>query len=125
MTQNKEALEILDDLENCFYEDLTSDGKQKFQTIRTALMDDGWRDIESAPKDGIEIIVTGGHSVICSDYHEDETIHDDIAIVMWDPCPIEDAYKWCCKGYSNGDIGYYINPTRWRPLPALPKGQKQ
>lgn len=62
-----------------------------------AAMQPGWRDMESAPKDGTDIL-----------------IHDDgaITVVFWDG----DCWRHPYKGGKTR----WDHPTAWQPLPATP-----
>lgn len=71
--------------------------------IAGALRDaEGWRPIESAPRDQ-PVIVTNGESVGEASYHESDN-------------------GWWWAGYHPTDAsdGYVWQPTHWRPLPAPP-----
>lgn len=71
-----------------------------------------WQPIETAPKDGTEIIGWNGKSVTCYSWTESE---DD-----------NDHSGWCVSGYSYGGILYDlhnvpdVDPTHWMPLPPAP-----
>jgi hypothetical protein len=77
--------------------------------------DDGWMPIESAPKDGTEILTTGldSNSVIATKwlspgpYVRGEHSHYHK----------EDGWYWA--GWD-GAVGP-VRPTKWRPLPPAPK----
>lgn len=57
---------------------------------------DGWRDIESAPKDGTDILVVESHG--------------EMWVVRW--------IGWC-ESWNAYD--QKIDPTHWLPLPEPPK----
>lgn len=86
------------------------EAKAAYESIRVDALNsvgqqDGWRDIESAPKDGTRIIV------------------------MYDDCPTLPAHVelgkyregYCCNTYGHRFSG---EPTHWMPLPAAPLGRK-
>ena len=73
-----------------------------------------WQPIETAPKDGTEIIGWNGKIVTAIAYLSDE---DD------------DGHSgWCQSGYTDGGMLYYLHnalsdegqPTHWMPLPHPP-----
>lgn len=80
------------------------------------LPEPAWQPIETAPKDGTEILLfellRGEESMIRAGYWEDqgESIHD-----------VGEAAGW-----SIADSGYIgeIRPTHWMPLPAPPESGK-
>lgn len=71
---------------------------------------DLWRPIETAPKDGTEIIVSGGiwgsDSVSC----EFEAKFKKSACVSWDDGSFN---RWC----EVDDKTTYYRPTHWMPMP--------
>lgn len=80
--------------------------------IRTALRsippDDGWRTIDSAPKDGTRILLGGA------------TAGPTVRIGAWGG----GRYLGARKGYEQGWIdhpGHSCDPTHWRPLPPPPE----
>lgn len=63
---------------------------------------DEWRTIESAPKDGTEVLIWDGASMV---------------VAMWRPNLL---IPW--RGtYGDGDAAW--EPTHWMPLPPAPKGE--
>jgi len=78
----------------------------------------GWQPIESAPKDGIEII---GYC------------HGDIRICSWEELNNPVAKHWGIDGtwhrrnIRSGKelMGGSFSPTHWMPLPAAPKGETE
>ena len=67
-----------------------------------------WQPIETAPKDGAEILITDGQTV---------------AVVSWNEYAAElyDGIGWTDMGEMGwgGMVG--AEPTHWMPLPAPPK----
>lgn len=72
---------------------------------------DGWRDIESAPKDGAEVLVWDEHSHIISQATWKDH-HGHFASGGWYDAPY------------TGDSRRLARPTHWRPLPAAPLAAK-
>jgi hypothetical protein len=77
-----------------------------------------WQPIESAPKDGTEILLAKNHAV-CAGY--------------WAMCPQATAmmadkkYPWEVLDSTNGTNAWMDNasgPTEWRSLPSPPKGNE-
>lgn len=73
---------------------------------------DGWQPIETAPKDGTEIL---------------GCVDQCVSAFLWDDDPDDDGHVgWCISGYSYGGVLYHCHnlpvkdPTHWRPLPAPP-----
>ena len=77
-----------------------------------ALRFDKWQPIETAPKDGTRILVTGG---TFRREDEDEKRPAWTAIVWWD----SDQRVWW-GGYLAQDVGVWYEPTHWMPLPEPP-----
>ncbi len=76
-----------------------------------------WLPIDTAPKDGTWILVSGGET-------DDEEEARGVAVASWtrefngsvdDRCS-----RWQFAKYDGGYYGEYINPTHWMPLPAAP-----
>lgn len=75
-----------------------------------------WQPIETAPRDGTEIVGWNGSYV---------------TVYIWDDSEDDDGHTgWCVSGYSYGGILYNlhnttggINPTHWQPLPEPPNAQ--
>ena len=75
---------------------------------------DGWRDIESAPKDGTRILIAGGTRQHPDSMGGPEPISQPY-IAHWD-----DLWKqWEGNPVSHSDC-YSHEPTHWRPLPEPP-----
>jgi hypothetical protein len=75
-----------------------------------------WRPIETAPKDGSEILISGG-----TWYYTESTISDHVSfhgvqIARW----IEHRQSWHGGYGSEYDGVYYHSPTHWMPLPPPP-----
>lgn len=69
--------------------------------------DDGWLPIESAPKDGTEIIATGKTNIsyLKNQYY--------VEFTHWGKVNKIGKFLFCVQNYSQ--------PTHWRPIPAPPK----
>lgn len=78
----------------------------------------GWKPIESAPKDGTDILLTNGVHVSCGHWHYDEggtTEHRDL-----DGRYIGQDDRDGFAGWLDWMGGMTPNPTHWMPLPAAP-----
>jgi hypothetical protein len=66
-----------------------------------------WKPIETAPKDGTEILVVDHHG--------------EIQLVFWAKY-WRHSYDWCIKGgeQEEGSDKTADNPTHWMPLPEPP-----
>lgn len=79
-----------------------------------------WQPIETAPKDGTAVLVTGGtygcDDISCEFHH---LPFKEVAVARWDKV---DRMWWFCFGGA-----FYANPTCWMPLPDPPiaKGAKE
>jgi hypothetical protein len=80
---------------------------------------EGWRPIESAPKDGTQVLIHGAHGAIVAWWGDREPV-DFMSDAPHEP-------HMCWLGHSNGKYDPvalrldYIEPTHWRPLPEPPK----
>lgn len=77
-------------------------------TDALAEKDEGWMPIETAPKDGTKI------KLLC-EFGEDEGFYCDYTKRDWNPSGLPGEWS---TDKGNGD------PTHWRPLPPLPKGDE-
>lgn len=78
----------------------------------------GWQPIETAPKDGVAVLLWGGRPDRCSD----EMHPVDEHWLM--PRPVSgwwDHNRWRYCLYDSGYYGDYENPTHWMPLPDPPE----
>lgn len=76
-----------------------------------------WQPIETAPKDGTEVLIGGGFFDWDGSYGEDVP-HTGVTIASWQYR--HGAKQWrgnACGGY---DEYYWYNPTHWMPLPKSP-----
>ena len=75
-----------------------------------------WKPIETAPKDGTWILITGGTT-------KDESEDRSIAVAQYTDylngrkC---DRWHWQFAWYDGGYYGWYENPTHWMHLPEPP-----
>lgn len=80
----------------------------------------GWMPIETAPKDGTWVLLTGGSI----DYSWDGKTEPKVVVgqhIIW-----EDKWpQWKMAWFDSGHYGEYCNPTHWQPLPKLPNKQKE
>ena len=81
-----------------------------------ALLD--WQPIETAPKDGTEILITGGGP----EYGWDSCCWDvdwypSMVVALWD----RGLQLWRFACYDAGVYGCWLNPTHWMPLPEPPE----
>lgn len=79
-------------------------------------LNQGWRDIESAPKDGTEVLVycpTMLDSGVCWAYYYKYKFQENNEIES-------------IEGFYMGkDFGWCDNPTHWMPLPQPPKNEDE
>jgi len=66
---------------------------------------DGWQPIDSAPKDGTDVLI----------YHQSRTSDSIIVIAQWTDDGM-DSYHWC-------DAVAIYEPTHWQPLPDPPEAK--
>ena len=78
---------------------------------------DGWRDIESAPRDGTRIIA-GKWAWI---HKEISTVFDEEAPKIWHLCFATTAFFLADKGYWTDGLERLVNPSHWLPLPTPPE----
>lgn len=79
---------------------------------------DGWRTIESAPKDGRQIILTNGTSVAQGWWeHQEPFIREKRDV---DGRYIDQEEGDGYDGWIDCDGGMLPDPTHWMPLPAAP-----
>lgn len=120
----KEALQPkavdVDDLCEVLYKDLGLDKHIEKVVVRTAVenhlqaqgyIQPAWQPIETAPKDGTEILICGGlyRDEIIMIYGEQKLF--GCAVVSWD-----------CENWEGG--GHSYKPTHWQPLLAVPEASK-
>ena len=81
---------------------------------------EGWRPIETAPRDGSEILLTNGEVV-----HEGHWVHDEGGTTEYRDLD----GRYVGQHDSDGYIGWIDwgggmvpEPTHWMPLPAAPTG---
>lgn len=82
----------------------------------------GWREIESAPKDGTHILITSFNTANWSDgvdrsYWQTQTAH--FSNGHW----VTESYPDSQYGYSEIEYltAYASGPTHWQPLPTPPQ----
>ena len=73
-----------------------------------------WKPIESAPKDGTQVLITGGTAEVC-DYQA--TFVGAVGIAFWDVT----RDHWHGNEANAHDEFYVHKPTHWMPLPEPPK----
>ena len=78
----------------------------------------GWQPIETAPKDGTWVLLTGG----TVDGSWDGDTAPMVVVGQYLP-PWGSEAIWHFAWYDNGYYGEYSNPTHWMPLPEPPKGE--
>lgn len=96
------------------YRDSTLDAYAEAYAAAKVRESQEWQPIETAPKDGTEIIGWNGKFVTAISWLSDK---DD-----------NGHTGWCCSGYTDGGMLYYLHnalsdenqPTHWKPLPAPP-----
>ncbi len=72
----------------------------------------GWQPIETAPRDGTEILAWGSLS---REQH--------LAIVVWQKLTSLDGWWWVCQDAENYGWSNY-KPTHWQTLPDPPKERR-
>jgi hypothetical protein len=71
-----------------------------------------WKPIETAPKDGTEILVSGGYFGCECSPHEFQGKFKGVALVDYDEA--DGAFS---RWIENDDTCMYYYPTHWQPLP--------
>ena len=76
-----------------------------------------WHPIETAPKDGTYVLITGG----APGYGWDGRRHD----FPTPPCVVAAFLEpqWQFAYYDSGFYGIWINPTHWMPVPPPPSAE--
>lgn len=115
---NKAALDALIELVDIADDAYYQNGEQHeyAETIRAALQGaamsqkvDEWQPIETAPKDGTDILI------YCKDTHE--------MFVAFYATQIETGQQdWIIARAKDGTCFVLKSPTHWMPLPPQPKG---
>lgn len=81
-----------------------------------------WKGIESAPKDGTEIILRNGMRVTSGSWQQwaDTESHYDDAGNFIGTTTVDCGAEWCSYdgGFCDDDM-----PTQWMPLPEPPKDE--
>jgi hypothetical protein len=72
---------------------------------------EGWRPIESAPKDGIHILIRGGSWADDSETFCQWRPFDGVKIVYWK------GDEWCGGFGKAFNSEFWHKPTEWRSLP--------
>lgn len=71
-----------------------------------------WQPIETAPKDGTWIMLTGGDIVYRWDGESKPPV---VCAQAYRPEPNSWQFAW----YDSGFYGEYVGPTHWAPIPDL------
>ena len=79
-----------------------------------------WQPIETAPRDGTWVMLTGGS---CIEYRWDGDNEPTCVAGQWTAYlnGREVQGHWQFAWYDGGYYGRYDNPTHWMPLPEPPK----
>jgi hypothetical protein len=79
-----------------------------------------WQPIETAPRDGTQILMYGGKP----GYDYDGAIEPVCFTAWWEQFRLPDRNgqtgMWRFCSYDSGYYGEWENPTHWMPLPAPP-----
>lgn len=75
------------------------------------MSNNGWMPIESAPKDGHDILLSGLYTPFQSSCQ-----FAGVFIGAWDV----DVEGWMVLGHDDAGQLIYANPTHWQPLPPPP-----
>ena len=86
---------------------------------------DGWQDIETAPRDGTAILVmrniwpgaSGGVAEECSGHNT--------YVAAWWTNEVTTGGQWICYMDAVQDPRCPVDPTHWRPLPAPPSTERE
>lgn len=87
------------------------------QYIRSDLVPQ-WQPIETAPKDGTWIMLTGGR-IGWDIKSESKVVIGQASSVL--NGRVEENYRWQFAWYNGGYHGEYSNPTHWMPIPNVPE----
>lgn len=82
--------------------------------VGTAIAASRWQPIETAPKDGTPILLTGGN-VDYGERYDEEAFRPPCVVGWWD------RYGWRFCSYDSGCYGDYSGPTHWQSLLPSPK----
>lgn len=80
-----------------------------------------WQTIETAPKDGTEVLIYGG--TMGNDQETYFSTHKMEFVTIaayqgWGTC----KHYWRGANCGGHNEYYWHNPTHWMPLPTIPKG---
>ena len=77
-----------------------------------------WQPIETAPKDGTFVLITGGHPGYGWDGPDDLIPPCVVASYQINHRKLQILGGWQFAVYEDGYYGVWENPTHWMPLPA-------
>jgi hypothetical protein len=81
------------------------------EAVCSTAMLGAWQPIETAPRDGTWVLLTGGEC-----FGEDDG--ERTVVAQWDEYG---GGTWHFAWYDDGYYGAYYGPTHWMPLPAPPE----
>jgi hypothetical protein len=76
----------------------------------------GWEGIETAPRDGMQVLVAGGTYMYDAECFPVDRAFQGVSIARWVPS----EQSWEGAYGSEFDALYWHQPTHWMPLPPAP-----
>ena len=76
-----------------------------------------WQPIETAPKDGTQVLIAGGSVEYDAETFPQERPFAGVHIASW----CKSSQSWSGPYGSEYDAQYWHTPSHWQPLPAPPE----